>query len=76
MEMCNRPEQYFGHRNKMRKIGREDEVQRLNMVALKLARQVADSTDTLMAGNLSNTMVYDPDDPASWVTVKEMFKVR
>ena len=68
--------QYYGHRKKLRNIGREDDLEKLNLTALKLARQVADSTGTLMAGNLSNSTIYDPDDAAILPAVREMFKVR
>jgi len=39
-----------------------------------LARQVADDTNTLMAGNISNTTAYEPDDKRSQGLVREMFK--
>ncbi|KAK3098966.1 hypothetical protein FSP39_024758, partial [Pinctada imbricata] len=41
---------YYGHRDKLRHIGREDELEKLNRTALKMAREVADKTGTLMAG--------------------------
>ena len=67
--------QYYGHRHKLRTIGREDDLERLNLTALKLARDVADRTGTLMAGNLCNTMIYDPDDPVVIQKIREMFRV-
>ncbi|XP_071114864.1 betaine--homocysteine S-methyltransferase 1-like, partial [Haliotis cracherodii] len=65
---------YFGHRAKLRMIGREDELETLNHTALKIARDVADRTGTLMAGNLSNTTTYDPGNPESIEEVKSIFK--
>ncbi|KAK6170806.1 hypothetical protein SNE40_019110 [Patella caerulea] len=65
---------YYGHRQKMKAIGREDELETLNLRALKLARDVADSTNTLMAGNLSNTTCFDPDDPKTADTARTIFK--
>lgn len=59
----------------MRLIGREAELEKQNMEALRIARQVADDTGTLMAGNLCNTTVYVPDDPATHKIVAEGFKV-
>lgn len=50
--------QYYGHREKLRVIGREPDLERLNRTALRLAREVADQTGTLMAGDLCNTTVY------------------
>ena len=47
----------------------------MNRTALKLARQVADDTGTLMAGSICNTTVYRPDDPEAAAKVMDMFKV-
>ena len=67
--------QYYGHRHKMGVIGREDELEKLNLTALKLARDVADRTGTLMAGNLCNSAIYDPDDAVVIQKIREMFIV-
>ena len=42
----------------MRQIGREQDLERINRIALKIAREVADDTGTLMAGGISNTNIY------------------
>jgi betaine-homocysteine S-methyltransferase len=55
---------YYGHREKLRAIGKEDLLEPLNREALALARTVARETDTLLAGNLSNTNVVLADDAA------------
>ncbi|KAK3096933.1 hypothetical protein FSP39_004915 [Pinctada imbricata] len=65
---------YYGHREKLRLIGREDDLEKLNRVALKIAKEVADKHGLLMAGGICNTGIYNPDDPASFDTVKNMFK--
>jgi hypothetical protein len=52
-----------GHREKLRAIGREDDLERLNRVALQLAREVAEAGDALVAGNICNTWAYDPARP-------------
>ncbi|XP_033739939.1 betaine--homocysteine S-methyltransferase 1-like [Pecten maximus] len=65
---------YYGHREKLRTIGREDDLERLNRTALKIAREVADETGTLMAGGLCNTNIYDKDDVTTHDQVKAMFK--
>ena len=67
--------QYYGHRNKFKLVGREDELEKQNRVALKMAREVADETGTLMCGDLSNTFVYQPGDEEAIATTKAMFKV-
>ena len=48
----------------MRVIGKEDLVEPLNRAALQIAREVADQrTGDLMAGNISNTNIWDPRTP-------------
>src|SRR5213595_3317779 len=56
---------YYAHREKLRLIGREAELEPINRRALALARKVADETGTLFAGDICNTNVYDPAEPAS-----------
>ncbi|XP_067675735.1 betaine--homocysteine S-methyltransferase 1-like isoform X1 [Haliotis asinina] len=65
---------YYGHRAKMRMIGREDELETLNLAALEIARDVADRTGTLMAGNLCNTTIYDPGNIETIEEVKSIFQ--
>lgn len=68
--------QYYGHRAKLQVAERESDLERLNRKALQLAREVADSTGTLMAGNICNTTVWNPDDPKAKDLVVEIFKVK
>ena len=56
-------------------IDREMEVEKLNRQALRMAREVADKTGTLMAGNISNTNIYFPNDQAAAAKIKNIFKV-
>jgi len=65
---------YYGHRAKMQIIEREDEVEKLNRQALKIARRVADRTGTLMAGNISNTTVFVPNNKEAADRVHGIFK--
>ncbi len=51
---------YYGHREKLRVLGKEDILEPLNRQALSIAARVAQETGTLLAGNLSNTNVYEP----------------
>src|ERR671939_1971910 len=46
---------YYAHREKLRLIGREHDLEPLNHTALELARTVARETGALFAGNVSNT---------------------
>jgi betaine-homocysteine S-methyltransferase len=65
---------YYGHREKMRIVGKEHLLEALNRQALELAREVADESGTLFAGDICNTNVFDPDDEASKRAVRAMFK--
>jgi betaine-homocysteine S-methyltransferase len=65
---------YYANRAKMRLIGKEDVLEPLNRAALRIARQVADETGTIMAGNICNTTSYSPTDPQSWELARAMFK--
>lgn len=49
---------YYGHREKLRLIGKEEILERLNRNALRIARRVADETGTLLAGNLCNSNLW------------------
>lgn len=66
---------YNGHREKMRVIGKEDRLEPLNRAALQIAREVADQrAGDLMAGNISNTNIWDPEDTARQAEVRGMFE--
>jgi betaine-homocysteine S-methyltransferase len=53
---------YYGHREKLRLIGKEDVLEPLNRNALAIAKEVADESDALLAGNICNTNVFAPGD--------------
>ncbi len=59
----------------MKLIDREHDIEKINRVALKIAREVANETGTLMAGNICNTNAYNPNDPSCKEKIMEMFKV-
>jgi betaine-homocysteine S-methyltransferase len=66
---------YYGHREKLRMIGREDDLEPLNRQALELAKEVAAEGDALVAGNICNTWAYDPEDPeGSGRVVRDMYR--
>jgi betaine-homocysteine S-methyltransferase len=64
---------YYGHREKLRLIGKEDLLEPLNRQALEIALRVARDTGTLACGDLSNTNAYAPDAGAR-ATVRAMFE--
>jgi len=63
---------YYGHREKLRVIGKEDILEPLNRQALSIAARVARETGTLLAGNLCNTNVYEPG-PSAEQAVRSAF---
>ncbi len=65
---------YYGHREKLRTIGKEDILEELNRTALSLAGEVARTSGTLLAGNICNTNLWDPGDNGSRRAVRTMFE--
>jgi len=65
---------YYAHREKLRAVGKDGLLEDLNRQALALAREVAQDTDTLIAGNICNTNVYDPADVTTQQQTRAMFE--
>ena len=71
---------YNGHREKMRIIGEEHLLEPLNRNALRIAREIAEEETEecgrpiFMAGNISNSNIFDPEDPATAETVRAMYR--
>ena len=53
---------YYGHREKLRMIGKEDLLEPLNTGALEIASAVARESGSLAAGDLCNTNAFYPDE--------------
>jgi betaine-homocysteine S-methyltransferase len=64
---------YYAHREKLRDIGREGDLEAMNRHAVRVARAVAREGAALVAGNVCNTWAYDPDDRSTWDTVRAMY---
>jgi betaine-homocysteine S-methyltransferase len=64
---------YYAHREKLRILGKEEFLEPMNRQALALAREVADESGALFAGDICNTNVFAPDDE-SRAAVRAMFK--
>jgi betaine-homocysteine S-methyltransferase len=64
---------YYAHREKLRQLGRESDLEAMNRQAVRLARKVAAEGGALVAGNISNTWAYDPRDPATADVVRAMY---
>ena len=65
---------YYAHRDKLKIVGREDELEVMNRTALRLAKEVAAEGGALVAGNICNTNVFLPDDDASKRESRAMFE--
>ena len=65
---------YYAHREKLRLIGREDDLEPMNRQALAIAKKVAAEGDALVAGNICNTNVYKPDDAEAARQVRAMYE--
>jgi betaine-homocysteine S-methyltransferase len=66
---------YYAHREKLRIIGREKDLEEMNRQAVRLAQNVAQQGDALVAGNICNTWVYDPNNKKkSSALVRSMYE--
>ena len=65
---------YYAHREKLRVVGREKDLEPINRRALGIAKEVAMESGALLAGGICNTNIYDPADPASHKAVRAMFE--
>ncbi len=64
---------YYAHRAKLRIIGREKDLEKINRAALRIAKKVARSTGTLLAGDVCNTSIYGADDAKSHGRARRIF---
>ena len=64
---------YYAHEEKLKDIGMQGALAEINQAATRLAREVADEYGILVAGNLCNTWVYDPEDPATHAETRRQF---
>jgi len=56
---------YYAHREKLRHVGREGDLETMNRRAVRIAREAAQEGDALVAGNVCNTWAYVPDVPGA-----------
>ena len=67
---------YYGHREKLRLIGKEELLEPLQKNALKIAKDAAaefPELDLMIAGNVANTNIYEPDNKQSHIDCQKMF---
>lgn len=65
---------YYAHREKLRMIDKEHLLEQMNTQALAIAKEVADESGALLAGDICNTNVFLPTDGASAGAAREMFE--
>jgi betaine-homocysteine S-methyltransferase len=53
---------YYAHREKLKLVGREGDLEEMNRTAVRIANRVAREGGALVAANISNTWSYDPAD--------------
>jgi betaine-homocysteine S-methyltransferase len=64
---------FYASDDKLATVGMEGTVDDINRNAVRIAREVATEGDALVAGNLSLTWAYDPEDGASPDHVRRLF---
>jgi betaine-homocysteine S-methyltransferase len=65
---------YYAHREKLKIVDREGDLESINRQALKIAKNVAAESGSLLAGNICNSNIYDPADSRSHKAVRAMFE--
>jgi len=64
---------YYAHREKLRDVGREGDLEAMNRHAVRIASEVAREGGALVAGNICNTWAYDPDDESTRDIVRAQY---
>ena len=65
---------YYAHREKLRIVGREHQLEAMNRQALAIAKTVAAETGALFAGDICNTNIFDPGNARSVKACRAMFE--
>lgn len=64
---------YYAHEDKLRESGLEGALEAINRAAVTIAKSAAEPYGCLVAGTLSNTWVYRPDDLAAAKETRRQF---
>ena len=56
---------YYAHRDKLKDVGRGDDLEAMNRQAVRIANEIAAEGGALVAGNICNTWSFDPADPVT-----------
>ena len=68
---------YYGHREKLRLIGKENLLEPLQKNALKIAKDAAKEfkdLDLMICGDVANTNIYDPGNKKSHIECQKMYE--
>jgi len=65
---------YYAHREKMKLVKREHQIEELNRKAIRLAKEVAKATGALVAGDICNTNVWEAGRPDTHEETRNMFR--
>lgn len=66
---------YYAHRDKLKDVGRENDLERMNRAAVQIAGEIARPAGQLVAGNICNTWSYDLNDvERSSAAVRTMYE--
>lgn len=66
---------YYAHRDKLKDVGRGDDLEAMNRQAVRIANEIAAEGGALVAGNICNTWSYDPENPvASGAVVRAQYE--
>lgn len=64
---------FYASEDKLATVGLAGQVDDINRAAVRIAKDVANEGDVLVAGNISLTWAYDPGDPSSADRVRALF---
>ena len=68
---------YYGHREKLRIIGKEDLLEPMQKNALKIAKDAAaefKDLDLMVCGDVANTNIFDPKDTSTFKECQKMYE--
>jgi betaine-homocysteine S-methyltransferase len=66
---------YYAHREKLKDVGRDGDLEQMNRQAVRIANEIAAEGGALVAGNICNTWSYEPADPvASGAVVRAQYE--
>ncbi len=66
---------YYAHREKLKDVGRGDDLEAMNRQAVRIANEIAAEGGALVAGNICNTWSFDPaDSEVSGAVVRAQYR--